>query len=60
MRLQADSSKAQQLLGWTPNRISFKTHIELLCKYDFLLEKNETPKFKGIFELEKMTDLRAI
>lgn len=52
IRLQADSSKAQQLLGWVPNRISFKKHIELLCDYDIKLEKGENPSWFNIFDLK--------
>jgi GDPmannose 4,6-dehydratase len=36
--LIADSKKAQKMISWIPNRISFKKHIELMCKYDYDLE----------------------
>ncbi len=49
IRLQSDSSKAQQLLGWVPNRISFKKHIELMCQFDFALENGEKPKRIDLF-----------
>lgn len=51
IRLQADSSKAQKLLGWKPNRISFQQHIELLCKYDYELESGNNPSRPNVFEL---------
>lgn len=49
VRLQSNSSKAQKLLGWKPNRISFKQHIELLCKYDYQLESGEHPARPEVF-----------
>ena len=52
IRLQADSKKAQQELGWIPNRISFKKHIELLCDFDFKLENGNNPKWTNIFNLK--------
>lgn len=51
IRLQSNSSKAQKLLGWRPNRISFKNHIELLCKYDCELESGNIPIRPNVFEL---------
>jgi GDPmannose 4,6-dehydratase len=36
--LLADSQKAQQMLGWRPERISFAAHIALMCDYDYQLE----------------------
>lgn len=53
VRLVADSTKAQKQLGWKPNRISFKTHIELMCKYDYELESGIVPTRPDIFEIEK-------
>ncbi len=44
VKLIADSSKAQVELGWTPNRISFKQHIELICKFDYELEQGLKPQ----------------
>jgi len=53
VRLIADSTKAQQLIGWKPNRISFDTHINLMCKFDYELENGGTPSRPDIFEIEK-------
>ena len=53
VRLIADSTKAQQLIGWKPNRISFNTHINLMCKFDYELENGGTPSRPDIFEIEK-------
>ena len=52
-RLIADSSKAQKMLGWVPNRIPFKKHVELLCKYDLLLERDGIQKRFNIFNMEQ-------
>ena len=49
IRLQADSTKAQNLLGWIPNRISFKKHIEILCGHDLILESGKKPSWYDIF-----------
>lgn len=51
VRLQANCSKAQELLGWRPNRMSFKQHIELLCKYDYELERDNNPIRPNVFDL---------
>lgn len=51
VRLIGDSSKAQQELNWNPNRISFKDHIDLMCKYDYELESGIIPIRPNVFEL---------
>lgn len=51
VRLVSDPSLAVKELGWKPNRMSFKDHIELLCKYDFDLECGRNPKRPNVFEL---------
>jgi GDPmannose 4,6-dehydratase len=51
VKLIANSAKAQEILGWIPNRITFKTHIQLLCKYDYELESGHNPIKTDIFEL---------
>jgi len=51
VRLMADSSKAQNKLGWRPNRIPFKEHINLMCKYDYELESGLTPIRPDVFKL---------
>lgn len=44
VRLIGDSSKAQKIIGWNPKRMSFKNHIDLLCNFDYNLEKGLNPK----------------
>jgi len=51
IKLEVDSSKAQQLIEWRPSRLPFKKHIELMCQYDYLLENGETPKRPNVFEI---------
>ncbi len=59
VRLIADSQKAQNKLGWIPNRISFKQHIEIMCKYDYELESGGTPIRPDVFS-EKGTSLPTL
>ena len=49
VRLESDSKKAQEKLGWIPNRISFQTHINLMCEYDFQLENGQKPTRPNVF-----------
>ena len=49
VRLIADPRKAQEKLGWMPNRISFKKHIELMCKYDHEIESGQIPIRPNVF-----------
>jgi len=53
VRLVADSTRAQKVLGWKPDRISFKTHIRFMCEYDYQLENSQIPQRPNIFEIEK-------
>ena len=39
VRLIADSTKAQKVLGWKPNRMPFSDHIKLMCQFDYDLEQ---------------------
>ncbi len=39
VKLSADSRLVQKDLGWIPNRVSFKTHIDKMCGYDYALEQ---------------------
>lgn len=57
VRLIADSTKAQKKLGWIPNRISFKKHIELMCQFDYELESGMNPDRPHIFELTKKSNM---
>lgn len=50
-KLVGDSSKAQKLLNWQPDRISFKDHISLMCKYHHELESGLNPKRPDVFKL---------
>lgn len=50
-RLIADSSKAQKILNWNPKKMTFKNHIELLCKYDYALESGQKLIRPNVFEL---------
>ncbi len=51
VRLIADSTKAQNKLGWKPDRIPFKNHIELMTKYDYELESGQIPVRPDVFKL---------
>ena len=51
IRLQADSSKAQKILGWNPERMSFKQHMNFLCKYDHESENKGSSVRPNVFEL---------
>ena len=51
VRLIANSQKAQEKLGWIPERISFKKHIDLMCDFDFQLENGQIPKRPDVFNL---------
>lgn len=52
VRLIADCTKAENKLGWKPNRISFKNHISIMCKYDYDFELGNNPIRPNIFKLE--------
>lgn len=51
VRLIADPINAKEKLGWIQNRISFKTHINLMCKYDYELESGMNPERPNVFSL---------
>ncbi len=51
VKLEVDSSLATKTIGWKPNRIPFKTHIELMCKHDYELESGQTPTRPNVFEM---------
>lgn len=50
-RLVGDSSKAQKILNWVPNRIPFEDHISLMCQYHYLKLKSENVKIPNVFDL---------
>lgn len=49
--LIGDPSRAVAELGWVPNRMPFKDHIDLMCAWDFALEKGVTPPRPDVFSL---------
>lgn len=51
VKLVSDPSKAVVELGWRPNRITFKKHIELMCHYDYSLEAGVPPKRPDVFKM---------
>lgn len=51
VRLVGDSSKAQKDFGFNPNRMPFKDHIDLMCKYDYEMELGERPDRPDVFKL---------
>lgn len=50
VKLTADPTLAIQDLGWKPNRITFKKHIELMCEY-FYNKENGIIKRPNVFEM---------
>lgn len=51
VKLIGDSSRAQRDLGWRTNRIPFKDHIDLMCRWDHSLECGEKPVRPDVFAL---------
>lgn len=51
VKLVGNPAKAQEKLGWRPDRMSFKDHIALMCDHDYRLEKGEPSKRANVFEL---------
>jgi GDPmannose 4,6-dehydratase len=51
VRLEVDSTKAQNLINWRPNRIPFKDHISLMCDFDYQLESGQKPIRPDVFSL---------
>lgn len=49
VRLIGDSSLAQKELGWKPNHISFKKHIQMMCQNDYNLEVTKEGIFPDVF-----------
>lgn len=42
-KLIGDPSKAKKILNWNPDRINFRQHMEMMCKWDYELESGMTP-----------------
>ncbi len=51
VKLVGKPQKAIDKLGWRGDRMSFKDHIKLMCKYDFELESGKIPVRPNVFEL---------
>lgn len=51
VKLIGNPQKAIDKLGWNPNRMSFSTHIDLMCENDLQLELGNSPKRPNVFEL---------
>ncbi|MEK6883886.1 MAG: GDP-mannose 4,6-dehydratase [Nanoarchaeota archaeon] len=51
IKLEVNPALATKTINWQPNKISFKDHIELMCKWDFDLESGRTPIRPNVFEL---------
>jgi GDPmannose 4,6-dehydratase len=50
-KLIGNSSLAQKELGWRTDRMPFKDHISLMCKYDYELESGKVPVRPDVFSL---------
>lgn len=50
-KLVGDSSKATNLLGWQPNRITFREHINLMCQYHYHLETGSKLHRPNVFKI---------
>ena len=42
-RVVCNPEKAVEKLGWVKNKISFSSHIEILCQFDWMLESKLNP-----------------
>ncbi len=51
VKLIGDSSRAQRDLGWRPERMPFKDHIDLMCNWDYVLESGAKPVRPDAFAL---------
>lgn len=51
VKLVGNPQKAINELGWRPNRMSFKEHMRLMCKYDYDLESGQIAVRPNVFEL---------
>src|ERR1041384_888704 len=50
-KLVADSTKAQNILGFKPERMSIKDHIRLMCEYNYSSEINQEFNYPDVFKL---------
>jgi GDPmannose 4,6-dehydratase len=51
VKLIGDSTRAQNDLGWRPERMPFKDHIGFMCAWDYALENGEKPRRPDVFAL---------
>lgn len=51
VKLIGNSEKAQKELGWHPNRMPFKDHVSLMCKFDHELESGIKTIRPNVFNL---------
>lgn len=51
VKLVGNPQKAIDELGWRPNRMSFKNHVDLMCAADYTLESGKKPARPNVFEL---------
>ncbi len=51
VKLEVNSSLAQNIIEWKSNRMSFEDHISLMCEYDLKLEMGECPIRPNVFKL---------
>jgi GDPmannose 4,6-dehydratase len=50
-KLEVNPKLACDTIGWKPERMSFKDHINFMCKYDYELESGLIPVRPNVFEL---------
>lgn len=51
VKLVGNSSKAQKLINWKPQRMPFKKHMEIMAQYDYELESGKVPMRPDVFSL---------
>lgn len=51
VKLEVDPSLAIKTIDWRANRMPFKNHLELMCKYDYELESGQKPIRPDVFKL---------
>ena len=51
LKLVGSPNKAIEKLQWNPNRMPFKDHIELMCRYDYELESTGKATRPDVFSL---------
>jgi GDPmannose 4,6-dehydratase len=51
VKLEVNPALAIEKIGWKCNRLPFKTHIELMCDWDYKVESGLNPIRPNIFEI---------